>query len=230
MSSLASTLSPTWYWYFARGTGVVSLLLLTAIMVLGILGPLRVATRTFPRFAVETIHRDLSLLAVAVIAVHVVASVLDGFAPIYLQDAVIPFISAYRGLWLGLGAVAFDLMLALILTSLIRRRLGYKAWRWVHLLAYASWPVAVAHGLGTGSDAASSWSMLITFACVAAVAVAGLMRVIRVLDIPQAWRTTAVVATLAIPVALAVFAVVGPLAPHWAARAGTPTSLLHGAK
>ncbi len=221
MTALAVTLGPTWYWYFARGTGIVALLLLTAIMVLGILGPLRVSSRTFPRFALQTLHRDLSLLAVAVIAVHVLASVLDGFVPIHLQDAVIPFGAGYRPLWLGLGAVAFDLMLALILTSLLRVRLGFRTWRWVHWLAYVSWPVAVAHGLGTGSDAAAAWSLLLTFACVLAVTGAALARLSRAIDIPAQWRTPAVLATVVVPLILAIFAVVGPLAPHWAKRAGS---------
>src|ERR1700690_3511984 len=96
-------LSSTWYWYFARATGMVALLLLTAILVLGILGPLRVATPRWPRFAIETLPPDLSLLALAVIAIHVAVSVLDGFAPIGWMDGIVPLHSAYRPLWLGLG-------------------------------------------------------------------------------------------------------------------------------
>src|SRR5947209_12061135 len=146
---------PRAYWYLARGTGVVSLLLLTAIIVLGVMGPLRVTVPRWPRFAIDGLHRDLSLLVMAVLVVHIATSVLDGFAPIAWLDAVIPLGSQYRPLWLGLGALSFDLLLALVITSLVRRRLGYRAWRAIHWAAYASWPVAVAHGLGTGSDAAA---------------------------------------------------------------------------
>ena len=94
----------------------------------------------------------MSLLVIVFLVIHIVTSVLDSFAPISLTAAVIPFVSSYRPLWLGLGTLSFDLILALAITSLIRRRLGYATWRAVHWLAYASWPVAVLHGLGTGSD------------------------------------------------------------------------------
>lgn len=218
------------YWYLTRGTGVVALLLLTAIMVLGILGPLRVSLAPlYPRFALETIHRDLSLLAVVVIGLHIVVSVLDGFAPIGLIDGIVPFHSAYRPLWLGIGALSFDLMLALVITSLVRRRLGHSAWRLVHWFAYASWPFAVAHGIGTGTDATQFWMLALTFLCVVAVAAASLARVNSTEQIDETWRTAAVAAVVAVPVALAVFTYEGPLSANWARRAGTPASLLiHG--
>lgn len=228
MTAFAATTGPTWFWYFTRATGMVALILLSAIMVLGILGPLRASTRLWPRFALDAMHRDLSLLALLVIVVHVLTTVLDGFAPIGLVAAVIPFTSSYRPLWLGLGAVAFDLMLALTVSSLLRRRLGYRTWRWVHWLAYASWPVAVLHGLGTGSDAGQAWALLVTLVCVAGVSVAALVRLARASGIEQGARNAAIVAVIAVPLALAVFTFVGPLQPHWAARAGTPANLLGG--
>ena len=91
------------------------------------------------------------------LAVHIVTAVLDSFAPISLLDAVIPFAGSYRPLWLGLGAVAFDLLLAVDDHQPARERLGHRAWRAVHWLAYACWPLAVVHGLGTGSDVHQAW-------------------------------------------------------------------------
>lgn len=227
MIARAATLGPTAYWYLTRATGVVSLLLLTAILVLGVLGPMRVAAGPrWPRFAIDSLHRDLSLLAIVFIAVHVVTTVLDGFAPIGLIDALVPLHSAYRPLWLGLGAVAFDLMLALVVTSLVRRRLGYRAWRAMHWLAYLSWPVAVLHGLGSGSDAKQAWALIVTFACVVAVAVAALARIARAERLPDAGRAGAAAAMVLTPIGLLAFAVLGPLAPRWAQRAGTPAALL----
>jgi predicted ferric reductase len=226
MTAVAATLGPSWYWYFARATGLVSLVLLTVVLVLGILGPLRVSSTRWPRFAIDTVHRDLSLLAVAVIVIHVLVSVLDGFAPIGLIDAVVPFVSAYRPLWLGLGAVAFDLILALVLTSVVRRRLGYRSWRLVHWLAYASWPIAVLHGLGTGSDSTRGWALALTFGCVSVVALATIARLVRADSITEGWRTAGYVATIAAALVFFVFALVGPLSPHWAARAGTPAAVI----
>jgi sulfoxide reductase heme-binding subunit YedZ len=226
MSIALATVGPSVYWYLARATGAVTLLLLTAIVVLGILGPLRVAGPRWPRFAIDTLHRDLSLLVIVLLLVHIVTSVLDSFVSISLTDAVIPFIGSYRPLWLGLGAVAFDLILALVFTSLIRRRLGYRAWRYVHWLAYASFPVAVLHGLGTGSDTKLWWMLLLTAACVAAVVVATGIRVARAENPPVGVRAPALVLSVLAPLGLAVFALAGPLAHGWARRAGTPVKLL----
>jgi hypothetical protein len=227
--SLASSLSPTAYWYLTRATGIVALVLLTASVVLGILGSLRFTAERWPRFAIDSIHRDVSLLVMVILVVHIVTTVLDGFAPITLLDGVIPFRSPYRPLWLGLGAFAFDLMLAIVVTSLVRRRIGYRAWRGVHWLAYASWPVAVAHGLGTGSDSKQLWALAVTFACVAAVTVAVVARIVQSDRISEGRRTLGVAAALLTPLALAAFTVVGPLASGWARRAGTPTKLLFSA-
>ncbi len=221
-----AAVGPSTYWYLARGTGVVSLLLFTAVMVLGLLGSLRFsAGPRWPRFTIDSLHRDLSLLAVALLVVHILTSVLDGFAPIGLIDGLVPFNSAYRPLWLGLGALSLDIMLALVVTSLVRRRLGYGAWRAIHWLAYASWPVAVLHGLGTGTDTDQWWMLALTAGCVAAVVAALMIRIGRIAGASQL-RTPALVATLAVTAGIAVFTFAGPLQPGWAARAGTPRALL----
>jgi hypothetical protein len=225
MSVLAS-IGPSAYWYLARGTGVVSLILLTASVVLGILGPLRFAAPRWPRFAIDSLHRYVSLLVIAVLVVHIITSVLDSFAPIKLTDAVIPFVSAYRSLWMGLGALAFDLLLALVITSLLRRRIGYRGWRAIHWLAYASWPVAVLHGLGTGSDTKVLWMLILTVVCVAAVAVACWIRFARDHEQAPGVRSAALALTVATPLGLAIFTLAGPLQHGWARTAGTPSNLL----
>jgi DMSO/TMAO reductase YedYZ heme-binding membrane subunit len=227
VSVSVASVGPSVYWYLARGTGTVTLLLLTAVVVVGILGPLRVTGGRWPRFAIDTLHRDLSLLVIALLVVHIVTSVLDTFVSISLTEAVVPFIiSSYRPLWLGLGALAFDILLALVITSLVRRRLGYRTWRFVHWLAYVSFPVAVLHGLGTGSDTKIWWMLLLTAACVTAVVVATCVRVARAEHPFAGGRMPGIALSVLTPVGLAVFAVAGPLAHGWAKRAGTPTTLL----
>ncbi|MGO9819857.1 MAG: ferric reductase-like transmembrane domain-containing protein [Solirubrobacteraceae bacterium] len=224
--SLAATLGPSAYWYLTRASGAVALVLLTISVVLGIVGSMRVYTDRWPRFAVDTIHRDVSLLVIVVLVIHIITSVLDGFAPISLVAAVIPFDTAYRPLWLGFGALAFDLLLALVITSLVRRRLGYRTWRAVHWLAYASWPIAVLHGLGTGSDTKALWMLLLTALCVAAVAAAICWRVAGAERPVPGLQGPAILLSLALVAALAVFTVAGPLQSGWARRAGTPANLL----
>jgi sulfoxide reductase heme-binding subunit YedZ len=214
-------------WYTARGTGVVALLLLTATVALGAAGTARVETSRWPRVVTAQLHRHLSLLVVAFVAVHVASTVLDPFAPVGWAAAVIPFSSAYRPVWLGLGAVALDLLLAVLVTSLLRARLGHRTWRAVHWLAYASWPVALWHGLGTGTDSRLTPMLGLDAACVAVVACALWLRLGLM---PHAGPRVAVgAAAVAVALSTAVFAVTGPLQPGWARRAGTPPRLLSGA-
>jgi sulfoxide reductase heme-binding subunit YedZ len=224
---VVAALGPSAYWYLARGTGAVALLLLTASVILGVLGSLRFSAGTrWPRFTIDALHRDVSLLVIVLIVVHVVTSVLDGFAPIGLLDGLVPLHSSYRSLWLGLGALSFDLLLALVATSLARRRLGYGAWRAVHWLAYASWPVAVLHGLGTGTDTQVWWMLALTAVCVAAVLAAILARLYRSRSPGPRFLGGAAAVTLAATAGIALFTVLGPLQSGWARRAGTPASLL----
>jgi predicted ferric reductase len=166
-----------WSWYASRAAGLVSLVLLTTTLVLGISGIARAATARWPRFALARLHRNASLLAVAFVAFHVVTAVLDGYVPIRWVDVVVPFISGYQAFWLGLGAAAFDLLAALILTSLLRARIGLRTWRVVHMAAYACWPLAVVHGLGIGgSDTTTGWILVLTLCCFAAATAALLWR------------------------------------------------------
>ncbi|MGN6871039.1 MAG: ferric reductase-like transmembrane domain-containing protein [Solirubrobacteraceae bacterium] len=224
--AFAATLSPSAYWYLARGTGAVSLVLLTASVVLGIVGSVRFTAPRWPRFAIDTVHRDVSLLVIVVLVIHIVTSVLDGFAPIRLFDGVIPFLTPYRPLWMGLGTLSFDLLLAIAITSLVRRRLGYRAWRAVHWLAYASWPVAVLHGLGTGSDVKQWWMLALTAACIVAVLVAVWTRIASASGQYAGLRAPATALAVVTPIGLAIFTLAGPLQHGWARRAGTPSALL----
>jgi hypothetical protein len=167
----------------------------------------------------------VTLFVVVFVALHVLTTIADGYAPVGLKDAIIPFLSRYRPLWLGFGALAFDLLLALIVTSLLRVRIGYPAWRAVHWLAYASWPFALVHGLAAGSDARFTWLRIVTIACIMAVAAAGAVRLQRAAG-PPAVRAGIGVAALAVGVLGLVWYQSGPGKRGWAARAGTPSYIL----
>jgi hypothetical protein len=220
------TAGPSPLWYATRATGVVALVLLTATVVLGVAGVARFATPRWPRVITAGLHRNLPLLAVAFVAAHVLTTVLDTYAPIGWAAAVIPFTSQYRTFWLGLGAIASDLLLAVTVTSLLRARLGYRAWRAVHWLGYACWPIALWHGLGTGTDSKLPWLLMLDTACVAAVTGALGWRLSLALKRPR--PLTAALICAVMPAATAVFLLVGPLQPGWARRAGTPARLLAG--
>jgi predicted ferric reductase len=156
-------------WYFSRGTGIVALLGLTCTTVLGIVTAMRVASPRWPRFVTHGLHRNLSLMTLTVLALHIAAVVVDGFVSITWIDAVVPFGASYHPVWVGLGALACDLLAAVAVTSLLRRYLGYRAWRTLHWAGYAVWPIAVSHGLGVGTDSSTVWMRGITGLCVAAV-------------------------------------------------------------
>jgi sulfoxide reductase heme-binding subunit YedZ len=226
MPLAAGTIGASAYWYLTRGTGAVSLVLLTLSVTFGVANVRRVRTATLPRFVFDAVHRSVSLTAVVFVGVHVVTAVLDAFAPIQLVDAFIPFVSAYRPLWLGFGAVAFDLLLALVATSLLRRRLGHRAWRGTHWLAYASWPLAVLHGLGTGSDTKVRWMLALSGACVLLVVVAVGVRAAAGWPDRIRVRVPALAMAGILPLGLLIWLPNGPLAANWARRAGTPAALL----
>jgi predicted ferric reductase len=157
-------------WYTDRGSGLVAMMLLTTSVVLGVVSVTRVHSPRWPRFALSLVHRNLSLLALTFGAVHVATSVVDGYVPISVADAFIPFIASYKPFWLALGAISADLMLAVLLTTAFRRRLGYQAWRSVHLLSYACWITGVIHSIGIGTDARSAvWGVMILAGCIGAV-------------------------------------------------------------
>jgi sulfoxide reductase heme-binding subunit YedZ len=205
-------------WYLNRATGLVDLVLFTLVVVGGILATSRRTPAWWPRFGTVSLHRTLSLLALALLVVHIVSAVFDKFVDLTWMDTVVPFASSYRPFWLGLGTLAFDLFLAVLVTSLLRFRIGPTAWRSVHLLAYAAWPIAVVHGLGTGTDASTLPVLALTFACVGLVAVAAAWRVTTV-PIPLAARVALFAVVALLPLWLSGWVRLGPLDPSWAQQA-----------
>ena len=178
-------------WYASRATGVVALLLLTAVMLLGILVTRQGRLPGLPRFAVSGLHRNLSLLATAFVALHVLTAVADGYVNIPLTSAVVPLTSPYERIWLSLGAISLDLTVALIVTSLLRRHMSRRAWRTVHLLAYLSWPVAWVHSMFSSGDLQHGVLLILAIGCAAAVVGGAAWRLIAAArDVPRAERVS----------------------------------------
>jgi Ferric reductase like transmembrane component len=218
---------PTVLWYTARSTGYVSLLMLTAILVLGIITAMRWDSRDWPRFLSQALHRNLSLLVLVFLGIHIVTSVVDPFAGIAILNTVLPFTGSYRPVWMGLGVLSMELLVALTITSLLRQRIGFAAWRFIHWAAYACWPLALLHTLGTGSDVRSPWALIASLGCVAAVVLAIAWRLTsNRARISVARRAVALLATAAATAGLLGFAAAGPLHSGWAKAAGTPDRLL----
>ena len=222
LAAAASTTGPSWFWYATRGLGVSTLIVLTGTVVIGIVTAVRWSGQTTPAFVAADMHRNLSLLAVLLLAAHIVTTVLDPFAHISLRDVIIPVGAAYRPVWLGFGVVATDILIAVIATSLLRERIGPRLWRWLHWAAYSSWPLAVVHGLGTGSDARAPWLIAVVVSCVAAVLLAVIERIRRGPLITLPIRAAAGVVAALFLFVVGTWAFSGPFQVGWAAKAGTP--------
>jgi sulfoxide reductase heme-binding subunit YedZ len=165
-------MSSTALWYLSRSTGVVLLALLSLTAVLGIVIRQRGRVPGLPSFAVTALHRNASLLALVLLGIHVTTAVVDSFVSIGWLAAIVPFTSHYEPVWMGLGALALDLVVAMVVTSLVRDRIGRRVWRAVHLLAYAAFPLAAIHGIGAAADLQSGVLLGFTVLCLAAVAAA----------------------------------------------------------
>lgn len=213
-------------WYLTRSTGLVALLLLTASVVLGVVASVGWTTERWPRFLSQDVHRNLSLFCVGFVAIHVITTVSDGYVPIGFADAFIPFQTAYRPLYVGLGALTFDLLLAVLVTSALRHRIGFASWRFVHWLAYLCWPIALFHSLGSGTDSSLPVVLALDAACSAAVISVVVWRLATGRTFTAGQRAAAAVGTVVVALALVVFAALGPLRPGWSHRAGTSTALL----
>jgi methionine sulfoxide reductase heme-binding subunit len=226
MSASLAVVGGSASWYLTRSTGVVGLLLLTLAVALGVVDVHRWSSPRWPRFALDTLHRNVSLLAMAFLAVHVLTSVIDSFAPISVIDVFIPFAGSYRPFWLGLGALSLDLLLAVTISSLLRRRLGFASWRAIHWLAYASWPIALLHSFGTGTDVKSGWLLALSVVCLLAVLGAVAARAISGWPEHLRARSAALGGAGAFSLFLLLWLPGGPLGSEWAQRSGTPDKLL----
>ena len=163
-------------WYLMRGSGVVALILFTVVVVLGIATTRRMRIGTMPRFVTLSLHRSVSLLACAVLVLHIGTALADTYAKVALPQLFIPYPTSGYNLYLGLGALSLDLVIAIVVTSLLRHRLTQRVWKGVHCFAYASWPLALAHSVGMGTDSGSTWFVGTALVCVGAVVAAAAWR------------------------------------------------------
>ena len=228
MTTLALAGSPLWY--ASRACGTLALLLLTATVMLGIASGGRAVPRRIGRFEIGLLHRNLSLLTLVFLGVHVMTAVLDPFVHLKWAVSVVPFGASYRPLWLGLGTVGLDLLLAVAVTSALRRRLGVRRWKAVHWLAYAAWPLALFHGVGTGTDTRLSLQLWLYAGCLGAVVGAVWWRLAMAGPGRVTGRLVAAMVVVAVPVVLTAFLATGPLQPGWSQRANSTTILLGGGR
>jgi predicted ferric reductase len=163
-------------WAFGRASGFVSLALFTVTVLLGIVNRSGRPLLTLPRFSVTILHRNMALLATVFLGLHVGSLMLDSYAKLNPIDVVVPFLGSFKPFWQGLGTVALDLVLAVVVTALVRQRIGQRAFKAVHWFAYGIWPVSMVHSIGNGTDAGSGWFVLLAVASTAVIVAALLWR------------------------------------------------------
>jgi sulfoxide reductase heme-binding subunit YedZ len=208
--------APSPLWYADRGSGAVTMLLLTAAVVLGLGTTVRWKSAVWPKYISVPLHQNVSLLIVCFM--------------VGLKDALVPFSSWYRPFWLGLGVIAAELVAALVVTSLFRKRIGFRLWRFIHWYAYLAWPLGLLHGLGTGTDARMTWFLWSQAACVFAAWLAIVFWRLSFGWPRHRWpRLGAAVLCSLLVVGLGVWMLNGPLTRTWAVVSGTPISLLQAA-
>jgi DMSO/TMAO reductase YedYZ heme-binding membrane subunit len=162
-------------WYLARSAGIVAYLLLSSSVLLGVLMAGR-ARFTWPKFAVEEVHRFLAILTGVFIVLHGGSLLLDRVVPISLAQELVPFTSPYRPFAVGLGICAMELMVAVGVTNALRRRMPYRMWRTLHYLTLPAWLLASLHGVLAGTDARDPWFAALAAGAFAAVVMAAFAR------------------------------------------------------
>lgn len=165
-------------WYANRATGAVLVVLMTVSTALGVLSTARTGSRRWPRFATQALHRNVALLSLVMLALHILSAVSATFVDIRWYDGLVPFVGSYQPIWLGLGTVAGDLVIAVTVTSMIRERFRHRGWRVVHLLSYPAWAVGVLHGIGIGTDTTTRWGLSVSVASAVVVAAVAVLRLV----------------------------------------------------
>lgn len=217
MTAAVVSISPLWY--ISRSAGFVGLALLGLIGILGIVTAGNFHFRRGSRFVTPEVHRSLSLLAVVILTIHVGAAILDKYSRIGLKDVFLPFVSQYRPIWIGLGAVAVDLGIAVLITSLLRVKMGYKSWKTLHWLSYPIFALSVIHGLGSGSDSPILFGKIIYVLVGGSLLVAILIRLASFKDLVPMRKALMGAITVSVPAMIVFWAAIGPFTSSWPTRA-----------
>ncbi|HUX03461.1 MAG TPA: ferric reductase-like transmembrane domain-containing protein [Acidimicrobiales bacterium] len=171
-------LTSPYFWYTTRATGLVAMVLFTAVVTLGSLVANRVGGTSIGRFELNELHRSVSMVAVVFLVLHILTTVMDSFVSTGIVSAFIPMTSSYKRLPVALGAVAFDLILAVWISSLLKARIANQTWRFIHWFSWLGFATSIVHALLTGTDSRSGVGLLLVLACSLTALAAGLWRVL----------------------------------------------------
>jgi DMSO/TMAO reductase YedYZ heme-binding membrane subunit len=159
-------------WILARASGFTAYGLLTASVLAGLVLKTRPFGKALRPATVTDLHRFLSLLGLSMLAIHGAALALDRAADVSLAALVVPGLTSYRPLWTGLGVIAAELMLLIVVSFSVRRLIGTRTWRRLHWATYVVFGAATAHGIAAGTDSGRPWALGVYLSAVGAVAAA----------------------------------------------------------
>jgi methionine sulfoxide reductase heme-binding subunit len=158
-------LTSPYLWYTTRATGFVALILFTLVVSLGTFVANRIGGTYVGRFELNELHRSITMVAVVFLVVHILTTIVDSYVPTGWLSAVIPLTSKYEPVHVALGAVAFDLILAVWVSSLLKARIANRSWRFLHWFSWLALVSAIAHSFLTGTDSRSSWGLALGILC-----------------------------------------------------------------
>jgi sulfoxide reductase heme-binding subunit YedZ len=144
-------------WFTSRAAGIVALLLCSLSVTLGLLKVTGSVKSRIAGMSIRSLHEALALAALAMIAVHGLALLLDPFLKPGVAGVLVPFANPYRTVATGVGQLAAYGLVALSLSFYFRRAIGAAAWRKAHALIPAFWALGVIHGLTAGTDRFTWW-------------------------------------------------------------------------
>src|SRR5260221_8427802 len=155
-----NTIWETVTWDVARAGGFTAYVLLTLAVVVGLaLSTQLQSPSRWPRLLNSELHNFLTLLSTIFLGVHVLAVIADPFTHFGLNEILIPLASHYRPEWKALGIVGLYLGIAIGMSTLLRKHIGYSWWRRLHVLTLGIFALATLHGIGTGSDTQTWWGL-----------------------------------------------------------------------
>jgi sulfoxide reductase heme-binding subunit YedZ len=164
------------FWYTSRATGFVALILFTLVVSLGTFVANRIGGTIVGRFELNELHRSVSIVAVIFLAIHIVSTVVDSYVPTGWISVLVPMTSAYKRLPVAIGTVAFDLILAVWISSLLKVRISNSSWRFIHWFSWLAFVSAIVHTLLIGTDSRSGVGLILVIVCAGVVLLAAIWR------------------------------------------------------
>ena len=140
------------YWFMARAGGIIAYVLLWLATCWGILMSSKAIKGVVDVPVAFALHEFLPILAVGFATLHAVVLLGDSYIGFKPWQILVPFASPYEPFWTGLGTLALYLLIALIASFYVRKRIGQKAWRALHYASYVAFLMALLHGIMAGSD------------------------------------------------------------------------------